>query len=66
MVRLLVGRIDVEADSKDGDGRTPFSWAVIMDEKTVVQLLIERDDVNADSKDNSYRTPLSHARREGS
>jgi ankyrin repeat protein len=38
-VKLLVERDDVEADSKDNDGRTPLSWAVAGGHEAVVQLL---------------------------
>jgi ankyrin repeat protein len=61
VARLLVERNDVEADSMDGYGRTPLSWAADRGHEAVVRLLVERDDVEADSKDNSGRTPLSWA-----
>jgi hypothetical protein len=53
--------IDVAADSKDEDGRTPLSWAAERGHEAVVKLLVERDDVAADSKDYYGRTPLSWA-----
>jgi ankyrin repeat protein len=58
VVKLLVRRDDVEADSKDEDGRTPLSWAVEGGHEAVVKLLVERDDVEADSKHSRGRTPL--------
>lgn len=56
--RLLVERDDVEADSKDNDGRTPLSRAAWGGREAVVKLLLERDDVEADSKDEYGWTPL--------
>jgi ankyrin repeat protein len=35
--------IDVAADSKDEDGRTPLSWAARGGHEAVVKLLVERD-----------------------
>ena len=58
-------RDDVEADSKDNEGRTPLSWAAGDGAEVVVKLLVDRDDVEADSKDNEGRTPLSWAAGEG-
>jgi hypothetical protein len=51
VVRLLVERDDVEADSKDENGRTPLWWAAERGHEAVVRLLVERDDVEADLKD---------------
>jgi hypothetical protein len=58
VVKLLVGRDDVEADSKGNNGRTPLSWAAAEGHEAVVKLLVGRDDVEADSKNNNGRTPL--------
>ena len=52
------GNTDVSADSKDGKGRTPLSWAAEGGHEAVVKLLAERDDVAADSKDKWGRMPL--------
>ena len=62
VVKLLIERDDVAADSKDKyHGRTPLSWAAEEGHEAVVKLLIERNDVTADSKDEYDRTPLSYA-----
>jgi len=61
IVRLLVGRVDVDADSKDHDGGTPLSWAAENGHEAIVRLLVGREDVEADSKDKYGRTPLSWA-----
>lgn len=39
VVKLLVARDDVKADSKDNDGQTPLSWAVQRGHEAVVKLL---------------------------
>ena len=57
--------IDVTADSKDEDGRTPLWWAAAGGHEAVVKLLVERDDVTADSKDYDGRTPLWWAAARG-
>jgi ankyrin repeat protein len=46
-----VERDNIEADSKDEDGRTPLSRAPEEGHEAVVRLLVEQDDVEADSKD---------------
>ncbi|KAF8417386.1 hypothetical protein EV426DRAFT_376156 [Tirmania nivea] len=62
VVRLLVEREDVDADSKNKSGRTPLSYAAENGHKdAVVRLLVEREDVDADSKDSEGLTPLSIA-----
>jgi hypothetical protein len=62
--RILMGKhgdTNVRADSEDGYGRTPLSWAAVGGHEAVVKLLVERDDVEADSRDNYSWTPLSLA-----
>jgi len=58
VVRLLVEREDVDADSTHNYGRTPLSWAAEGGHEAVVRLLVEREDVDADSEDIFGRTPL--------
>jgi len=66
VVKLLVERGDVEADSKDNYyGQTPLSWAAGSGHEAVVKLLVERGDVEANSKDDSGQTPLSYAAEDG-
>jgi ankyrin repeat protein len=66
VVKLLVDRDDVEADSKDSRyGRTPLSWAARYGHEAVVKLLVNRDDIEAGSKDRDGRTPLSWAAEYG-
>lgn len=65
VVRLLLARNDVQADSKDEYGRTPLSRAAAGGHEEVVKLLLARNDVQADSKDEYGRTPLWRAAAEG-
>jgi ankyrin repeat protein len=65
VVRLLVARADVKADSKNCYNQTPLSWAAIGGHEAVVRLLIARADVKADSKDCYDQTPLSWAAANG-
>ena len=53
------------ADSRDGHGMTPLSWAAYHGYEEMVRLLAARDDVKSDSQDYYGRTPLSLAAREG-
>ncbi|MCJ1255063.1 hypothetical protein MMC24_002879 [Lignoscripta atroalba] len=65
VVRLLMTRDDVEADSRDQYGRTPLSLAAENGHEAVVRLLMTRDDVKADSRDQYRRMPLSLAAENG-
>jgi ankyrin repeat protein len=65
VVKLLVEREEVEADSKDEDGRAPLSYTAVRGHEAVVKLLVERDEVEADSKDEDDWTPLSYAAASG-
>ena len=65
IVKLLVDRDDVVADSTDSCSRTSLSYAAQRGHETIVKLLIDRDDVTADSQDMFDRTPLSYAALEG-
>lgn len=58
IVRLLVERDDVDADSKDTSNRTPLSKAAAAGHEAIVRLLVERDDVDADCKDHEGKSPL--------
>ncbi|KAL8922168.1 MAG: hypothetical protein Q9208_005363 [Pyrenodesmia sp. 3 TL-2023] len=66
LLRLANGTTSINADSLDGYGRTPLSWATGNGHKEIVKLLLARDDIEADSKDNGYgQTPLSRAAENG-
>jgi len=48
---LLLARNEVEADSKDRDGRTLLSGVAEQGHEPVVRMLLACGDVEADSKD---------------
>jgi len=61
VVKMLVGRDEVNPDVADEGGRTPLSYAAEGGYGEVVRLLLEREEVNPDKPDNDGRTPLSYA-----
>jgi len=63
VVKVLLGRGEVDPDKPDNDGRTPLSIAVM--NEGVVKILLGREEVNPDKPDNGGRTPLSHAAGRG-
>ena len=65
VVRLLLERNDVDANSKDKDAQTPLTLAAIGGHENAVRLLLERNDVDANSKDKHGHTPLTWAVVEG-
>jgi len=65
VVKLLLGRKDVNPDSPDRNGRTPISWAARNGYDAVVKLLLERKDANPDRLDIYGQTPISLAAPNG-
>jgi ankyrin repeat protein len=65
VVKLLLGRDDVELNSKDSYEQTPLSLAARSGKEAVVKLLLARDDVDLNSKDLDGQMPLSLAARSG-
>lgn len=65
IVELLLGRNDVQVNSKDHQKWTPLFYAAEKGHTAVVEALLQKKDVLADSKDNRNRTPLSHAAANG-
>ena len=61
VVKLLLQKNDVKANSKDGQGGTPLWWAAYEGHEAVVRLLLEREDVQTDQKDKNGSTPLREA-----
>ncbi|OCT48904.1 Ankyrin repeat protein [Cladophialophora carrionii] len=62
VVSLLLSFDQVDADRKDGVGRTPLSYAAQEGNQNVMEVLLASGKVDADSRDINGRTPLSHAR----
>jgi ankyrin repeat protein len=65
LLRLLVARADVDANSKDTNEQTPLSWAAVNGHEAVVRLLLDRADVEVNSRVGDGLTPLSRAARYG-
>ena len=65
-LELLLDTGKVDADLKDGYGRTPLWWAAGNGHEAVVKLLLDTGKVDADLKDSAYgQTPLSWAAENG-
>lgn len=60
IVRLLLSRDDVIADSPNRWGQTPLNLAVSHGFEAIVRLLLSRNDVTADTRDNEGRKSLFH------
>ena len=65
VVKILLGRDEVNPDKQDHYGRTPLCCAALNGHEGVVKMLLERDDVNPDKPDNYDQTPLYFAARSG-
>ena len=61
VVKILLGRGEVNPDKPDNDGRTPLSFAAEYGHEGVVKMLLGREEVNPDKSCNDRRTPLSYA-----
>jgi hypothetical protein len=61
--KLLVGKHsnNIGADSRDGYGRTPLSWAAARGHEAVVRLLVNTGKAKIDSRSSYGETPLSRA-----
>ena len=51
MVKLLLGRGDLDPDELDEDGRTPLLWAARNRHDKVVKISLGRDDVDPNKPD---------------
>ncbi|KAK1244211.1 hypothetical protein MKX08_002349 [Trichoderma sp. CBMAI-0020] len=60
-----LGQVPVEADSEDGNGRTPLSLAAKEGNTTIVEVLLATGQADVNSKDDYGQTPLSWAVEEG-
>ena len=65
IVKLLLSRDDIVADSRDYVDRTPLSIAANGGHEVVVRLLLSRDDVEINSRVGRGQTPLSLATKWG-
>ena len=65
VVRILINRDDVDANSRDTFGRTPLLWAAEKGHEGVIAMLLVRNDVDINATDNKGRTPISWAAEGG-
>jgi len=65
VVKMLLGRDDVNSDKQDNNSESPLSNAALNGNEGVVKILLARDDVNPDKSDNDGGTPLSWAAYNG-
>ena len=61
VVKMLLGREEVDPDEPNNYGQTPLFYAAEMGNEEVVKLLLGREEVNPDCADNGGRAPLSYA-----
>jgi ankyrin repeat protein len=59
LVRLLLARDDIYADSRADCGRTPLGWASISEHEVIVKLLLARDEVKRDTRDIQHALELA-------
>ena len=65
VVKLLLGREDVDPDRTDKNGLTPLGWAALKGHKEVVKLLLDREDVDPNHPEKHDRTPVGYAALSG-
>ncbi|EGN97177.1 hypothetical protein SERLA73DRAFT_10382, partial [Serpula lacrymans var. lacrymans S7.3] len=65
IVKLLLERDDVDADSKNNGGWVPLLRAAYRGHVEIVKLLLARDRIDVDSKDDHGWTPLMRAAYQG-
>jgi len=65
VVKILLGREEVNPDKPDIEGLTPLSLASWNGHEQVVGILLGREEVNPDKPGNYGRTPLSYAASDG-
>jgi len=65
VVKILLGREEVDPDKLDIDGHTPLSLAAWGGHEGVVKILLGREEVNPDKPNNNGQTPLSLAAWDG-
>jgi len=65
VVKILLGREEVNPDKPDKNGQTPLFNAILNGHEGVVKILLEREDVDSDKPNNWGSTPLSYATFKG-
>ena len=65
VVKLLLGREDIDLNRRDKYGRTPLGYAAIKGHEGVVKLLLGREDVDPNRLGEYDRTPLGCAAEHG-
>jgi len=65
VVKMLLGREEVDPDEPNNYGQTPLFHATAEGNEEVVKILIGREEVNPDYQGDNGRTPLSYAAGEG-
>jgi len=65
VVKILLGRDEVNPDKPDKFGQTPLICAAENGREGVVKILLGCDDVGLDKPDNLYRIPLWRASKSG-
>ena len=65
VVKILLGREEVNPEKPDYCGRTPLSYAAQNGDEGVAKILLGREEVNPDKPDNYGWTPLLRAARAG-
>jgi len=65
VVKMLLGREEVNPDKPDRWGRTPLSYAAEYGYGEVVKMLLGRKEVNPNKPDDEDETPLNHAALSG-
>ena len=58
VVKILLGKEDINPDKPGEGGRTPLMRAARNEHEGVVKMLLGRGDVNPEEPDESGRTPL--------
>jgi len=65
VVKLLLGREEVDPDKLDIDGHTPLSLAAWDGHERVAKILLGREEVNPNKSNSNDQTPLSLAASDG-
>lgn len=61
VAKVLLGRTDVDINSRDDLGQTPLAGAASCGSEAVVKLLLSRKGIDVHSKDSQHRTPRERA-----